>query len=60
MLLSWRAARRITATAFGSSPCACQAGTAIGAGIVVTPITFQWFTGFVVLSLVLFMTRPKA
>ncbi len=34
---------------------ACQAGTGIGVGIVI----FLWFLGFVVLSLIWFMTRPK-
>lgn len=34
---------------------ASDAGTAIGVGLIV----FLWFMGFIVLSLVWFMTRPK-
>ena len=37
------------------SKAGCEAGTGIGVGIVI----FLWFVGFVVLSLIWFMTRPK-
>lgn len=37
----------------------CQSGTAIGGGLAVTFLIFLWFMGFVVLSLVWFMSRPK-
>lgn len=33
----------------------CEAGTGIGVGIII----FLWFLGFVVLSLIWFMTRPR-
>jgi hypothetical protein len=33
----------------------CEAGTAIGIGLLIV----LWFLGFVVLSLIWFMTRPK-
>jgi len=33
----------------------CQAGTAIGVGLIIG----LWFIGFVVLSLIWFMTKPK-
>lgn len=38
---------------------ACKAGEAVGRGIAVTLIVFIWFFGFVVLSIVWFMTKPK-
>ena len=47
--------------AASSSPCdrayqdACDAGTALGVGFIL----FLGFCGFVVLSLIWFMTRPK-
>lgn len=43
----------------GSNLAACQAGTAIGAGIGVTFIVIIWFIGFMVLGLVWLMSRPK-
>lgn len=43
----------------GDALTACQAGTAIGAGIGVTFIIFIWFIGFIVLGLVWLMSRPK-
>jgi hypothetical protein len=43
----------------GSQLAACQAGTAIGGGIAVTFIFFIWFLGFVILSIIWFMSRPK-
>lgn len=43
----------------GDSLTACQAGTAIGAGIGVTFIIIIWFIGFIVLGLVWLMSRPK-
>jgi hypothetical protein len=43
----------------GDALAACQAGTAIGAGIGVTLIAMIWFFGFVVLALVWLMSRPS-
>ncbi|HVC76639.1 MAG TPA: hypothetical protein VND96_08995 [Candidatus Micrarchaeaceae archaeon] len=43
----------------GTDLSACQAGTAIGAGIGVTFIVILWFIGFVVLGLVWLMSKPK-
>jgi hypothetical protein len=43
----------------GDALTACQAGTAIGAGIGVTFIIVIWFIGFIVLGLVWLMSRPK-
>lgn len=43
----------------GTDLTACQAGTAIGAGIGVTALILLWFLGFVVLGLVWLMSRPK-
>jgi hypothetical protein len=37
------------------SQAGCQAGTAIGVGLIIG----LWFLGFVVLSLIWFMSRPK-
>jgi Protein of unknown function (DUF2510) len=39
----------------GAKEAGCEAGTAIGVGLIV----LLWFMGFVVLSLIWFMTRPK-
>lgn len=38
---------------------ACKAGEAVGRGIATTAIFVIWFIGFVVLSIIWFMTRPK-
>ena len=43
----------------GEYASACEAGTAIGAGIGLTLIFLLWFIGFIVLAIVWFMTRPK-
>src|SRR5689334_16776618 len=43
----------------GDALTTCQAGTAIGGGLGITIIFFLWFVGFIVLSIVWFMTRPK-
>ncbi len=43
----------------GDALATCQAATAIGGGIAVTLIGFIWFIGFIVLSVIWFMTRPK-
>jgi hypothetical protein len=43
----------------GNTLAACQAGTAIGCGIGLTLIFMLWFVGFIILSLVWFMSRPK-
>lgn len=43
----------------GDALVACQAGTAIGAGLGVTMIIFIWFIGFIVLGLIWLMSRPK-
>lgn len=37
----------------------CEAGTNIGTGIGVTIIFGLWFVGFIILSIIWFMTRPK-
>lgn len=42
-----------------SSRSACEAGTNIGTGIGITVIFGLWFVGFIILSIVWFMTRPK-
>jgi len=49
----------------GVAPCAnsdsgCQAGTAIGGALAVSFLFFLWIVGFIVLSIVWFMTRPKS
>jgi hypothetical protein len=38
---------------------ACEAGSEVGTGIGVVALWFVWFFGFVVLSLIWFMTRPS-
>lgn len=38
---------------------ACELGEDIGTGIGISLIFFLWFLGFVVLSIVWFMTRPR-
>ena len=38
---------------------ACEAGTAIGAGIGIVLIFFVWFIGFIIASIIWFMTKPK-
>jgi hypothetical protein len=43
----------------GAALDACNAGTAIGAGIGITMIGGLWFIGFIVLSIIWFMSRPK-
>ena len=42
-----------------SARAACEAGTDVGTGIAVAGLLGVWFMGFVVLSLVWFMTRPR-
>ena len=37
----------------------CEAGTNIGTGIGITLIFGLWFVGFIILSIIWFMTRPK-
>ena len=37
----------------------CQAASDVGTGIGVVLIGFLWFVGFIVLSLVWFMSRPQ-
>jgi hypothetical protein len=43
----------------GNALTACQAGTAIGAGLGITVIIIVWFLGFIVLGLIWLMSRPK-
>lgn len=43
----------------GDALTTCQAGTAIGGGLAVTFIFFIWFIGFIILSIIWFMSRPK-
>jgi lysylphosphatidylglycerol synthetase-like protein (DUF2156 family) len=38
---------------------ACEAGTTVGTGVGVIALWFIWFFGFVILSLIWFMSRPK-
>lgn len=38
---------------------ACQAGTDIGTGVGVTMLFFAWFIGFIIFSIIWFMTRPS-
>jgi hypothetical protein len=38
----------------------CQAASDVGTGIGVVLIGFLWFIGFIVLSLVWFISRPRA
>ena len=38
---------------------ACEAGSTAGSGIAVVALWFIWFFGFIALSLIWFMTRPK-
>ena len=38
---------------------ACEAGSTAGTGIAVVALWFIWFFGFVILSLIWFMSRPK-
>lgn len=38
---------------------ACEAGSTAGTGIGVLALWFIWFFGFIILSLIWFMTRPK-
>lgn len=38
---------------------ACEAGTAAGTGIGVLALWFIWFFGFLILSLIWFMSRPR-
>lgn len=38
---------------------ACEAGSDVGSGIAVIALWFIWFFGFIALSLIWFMTRPK-
>lgn len=38
---------------------ACEAGSTAGAGIAIVALWFIWFFGFVILSLIWFMSRPK-
>ncbi len=56
----------VIASADPSSQCAhdayrsaCEAGSTAGAGIGVVALWFIWFFGFVILSLIWFMSRPK-
>jgi hypothetical protein len=44
----------------GADLTACQAGTAIGGGLAVTALFVIWLIGFIVLSIVWFMTRPRS
>ena len=44
----------------GLSTSTCQAATAVGAGIGATFIVIVWFFVFLVLSIIWFMTRPRA
>jgi hypothetical protein len=38
---------------------ACEAGSTAGAGIAIVALWFIWLFGFIALSLIWFMTRPK-
>jgi hypothetical protein len=42
-----------------SAQSACEAGTAVGAGIGVAALLFLWFVGFIILSLIWLMSRPR-
>ncbi|MDQ3540223.1 MAG: bL32 family ribosomal protein [Chloroflexota bacterium] len=42
-----------------SSRSACEAGTDIGTGIGVALLFMIWFIGFIILSIIWFMTRPN-
>jgi hypothetical protein len=43
----------------GDALAACRVGTGIGAGIGFTLILILWFMGFIVLSLIWMMSRPR-
>jgi hypothetical protein len=45
--------------AHGAYKSACEAGSSAGTGIGVVALWFIWFFGFVILSLIWFMSRPK-
>ncbi len=38
---------------------ACEAGSDVGTGVAVIALWFIWFFGFIALSLIWFMSRPK-
>jgi lysylphosphatidylglycerol synthetase-like protein (DUF2156 family) len=38
---------------------ACEAGSTAGSGLAVVALWFIWFFGFLILSLIWFMSRPK-
>lgn len=42
-----------------SARSACEAGTNVGTGIGVVILFFVWFIGFIILSIIWFMTRPS-
>ena len=43
----------------GDELAACQAGTAIGAGLGVSFLIMLWFIGFIVLAVIWFASRPN-
>lgn len=61
----WTISMGVWAIGGGSQNCggakkgAELAGCQIGTGIGITLILFAWFVGFIVLSLIWFMTRPR-
>jgi putative copper export protein len=60
LMLAWviggTTANKCASYADAASKSGCQAGTAIGVGLIIG----LWFMGFVVLALIWFMTRPKS
>jgi hypothetical protein len=42
-----------------SARSACEAGTDIGTGLGIVVLFFIWFIGFIILSIIWFMTRPS-
>lgn len=64
LMLAWIIAGTSTAACGEYAPGtpdreACELGEDIGTGIGVALIFFLWFIGFVILSIVWFMTRPR-
>lgn len=69
LILAWCVGMAIwivAAAGSGDSHCAhetyrsaCEAGSDVGKGIGIVALWFIWFFGFIALSLIWFMTRPK-
>ena len=61
LMLVWGIAgsQSVSSNCPGLDAATCQAATAVGTGIGLSVLFFIWFIGFIILSIIWFMSRPS-